>query len=55
MNLDIKSVLEALVEGKITLEEAWALIDSDVNPKGSKKCSKNLTTNCNDFLTIRMF
>lgn len=55
MDIDIKRVLEKLVEGKISLEEAWVLIDSDGNLNGSKKCSKELTNNNKNFLTIRMF
>lgn len=55
MDLDIKRVLEKLVEGKISLEEAWVLIDPDENLNGSKKCSKKLTNNKKNFLTIRMF
>lgn len=55
MDLDIKRVLEKLVEGKISLEEAWELIDSDQNLSGSKKCSKKLTNNNKNYLTIRMF
>lgn len=55
MDLDIKRILENLVEGKISLEEAWGLIDTERNLNGSIKCSKKLTNNNKNFLTIRMF
>jgi hypothetical protein len=55
MDLAIKRVLEKLVEGKISLEEAYWLLDSVENSNGNKKNSNKLTNNNNNFLTIRMF
>jgi len=54
--LKIKKILEKLVEGKITLEEAWILIDPDNSPIISRKYSKRKTNQNNgDLLIVRMF
>jgi len=54
--LDIKRILEKLVEGKISLEEAWVLIDPENSSENSRKYSKTLTNHNNEiFFTVRMF
>ena len=55
MDSYIKKVLEKLVEGEISLDEAWLLINPEYISVNSKKHSNKLTNNKKDFLTVRMF
>jgi hypothetical protein len=51
--LNIKSILEKLVEGKISVEDAWVLIDIENQSVVNSKCSKGISHQTNeDFLIV---